>query len=168
MCTNIKMGLRCTNIHSGVYTSQWMFNVQIYTMVCAHITMNVQTYKRMCTHITMDLQFTNIHNDVHTYHNRCTIYKHTQWCAHISQWMYNVQTYTMIDLISIFGVLIPLQQYFSYIMAASFSGGRSRSTRRKPPTMGKQLLNFITCNCKSSAPFFVIYKAGREPTLYWW
>jgi hypothetical protein len=30
--------------------------------------------------------------------------------------------------------------------------------------MGKQLINFITCGCESSAPFFVIYKAGREPT----
>ena len=39
---------------------------------------------------------------------------------------------------------------FSYIMAASFSGGRSRSTRREPPTMGKQLVNFITCGCESS------------------
>jgi hypothetical protein len=33
--------------------------------------------------------------------------------------------------------------------------------------MGKQLVNFITCGCKSSAPFFVIYKAGGEPTPYW-
>ena len=32
-------------------------------------------------------------------------------------------------------------------MATSFSGGRSRSTRREPPTMGKQLVNFITCGC---------------------
>jgi hypothetical protein len=56
------------------------------------------------------------------------------------------------------------QQYFSYIMATSFSGGRSW---REPPTMGKQLVNFITCGCESSAPFFVIYKAGREPTPYW-
>jgi len=53
-------------------------------------------------------------------------------------------------------------------MATSFSGGGSRSTRREPPTMGKQLVNFITCGCESSAPFFVIYKAGREPTPYWW
>jgi hypothetical protein len=45
------------------------------------------------------------------------------------------------------------QQYFSYIMATSFSGGRSRSTRREPPNMGKQLLNFITYGCESSAPF---------------
>jgi hypothetical protein len=51
------------------------------------------------------------------------------------------------------------QQYFSYIMATCFSGGGSWSTRREPPTMGKQLVNFITCGCKSSAPFFVIYKA---------
>jgi hypothetical protein len=60
------------------------------------------------------------------------------------------------------------QQYFSYIMATSFSGGRSRSTWREPQTMGKQLVNFITCGCESSALFFVIYKAGREPTSYWW
>jgi hypothetical protein len=56
------------------------------------------------------------------------------------------------------------QQYFSYIMATSFSGGRSR---KEPPTMGKQLIIFITCGCVSSAPFSVIYKAGREPTPYW-
>jgi hypothetical protein len=35
-----------------------------------------------------------------------------------------------------------IQQYFSYIMVTSFSGGGSRSTRRKPSTMGKQLVNF--------------------------
>jgi hypothetical protein len=29
----------------------------------------------------------------------------------------------------------------------------SWSTRREPPTMGKQLVNFITCCCESSAPF---------------
>jgi hypothetical protein len=46
-------------------------------------------------------------------------------------------------------------------MATSFSGGRSR---REPPTMGKQLINLITCSCESSAPFFVIYKTRREPT----
>jgi hypothetical protein len=57
---------------------------------------------------------------------------------------------------------------FSYIIATSFSGGRSRSTQREPPIMGKQLVNFITCGCESSAPFFVIYKARLEPMLYWW
>jgi hypothetical protein len=41
---------------------------------------------------------------------------------------------------------IATQQYFSYIMATSFSGGRSW---REPPTMGKQLVNFITCGCES-------------------
>jgi hypothetical protein len=25
---------------------------------------------------------------------------------------------------------------------------------REPPNMGKQLVNFITCSCESSAPFF--------------
>jgi hypothetical protein len=53
------------------------------------------------------------------------------------------------------------------IMVTSFSGGGSRNTRREPPTMGKQLVNFITCGCESSASFFVNYKAGREPTPYW-
>jgi hypothetical protein len=52
-------------------------------------------------------------------------------------------------------------------LGTSFIGGRSRNTRREPPTMGKQLVNFIICGCESSAQFFVIYKAGREPTPYW-
>jgi hypothetical protein len=52
--------------------------------------------------------------------------------------------------------------------STSFSGGGSPMiTRREPPTMGKQLVNFITCGCELSAPFVVIYKAGREPTPYW-
>ena len=38
-------------------------------------------------------------------------------------------------------------------MATSFSGRRNRSIRREPPTVGKQLVNFITCSCESSAPF---------------
>jgi hypothetical protein len=49
----------------------------------------------------------------------------------------------------------------------SFSDGRSRSTRREPPTMGKQLVSFITCECESSAHFFAIYKTECEPTPYW-
>ena len=39
-------------------------------------------------------------------------------------------------------------------MATSFSGGGSQSIRREPLIMGKQLANFITCGCESSAPFF--------------
>ena len=48
-------------------------------------------------------------------------------------------------------------------MVTSFSGGGSRSPRRESPNMGKQLISLITCGCESSAPVFVIYKAGREP-----
>ena len=77
------------------------------------------------------------------------------------------QSTILIDLIFWCLTLSHFQQHFSYFMATSFSGGRSRSTRREPPTMGKQLVNFITCGCESSAPFFVIYKAGHEPTPYW-
>jgi len=83
---------------------------------------------------------------------------------------YQISTHRNNDLIWIFGVLTPLSTIFQlqmYIVATSFSGGGSRSTRREPPTMGKQLVNFITCGCESSAPFFVMYKAGDEPTPYW-
>ena len=46
-------------------------------------------------------------------------------------------------------------------MATSFSGGRSQSTRREPPTMGKQLVNFITCGCKSNALFLAHLAEGH-------
>ena len=58
----------------------------------------------------------------------------------------------------IFGVSRHFQQYFSYIMATSFSGGRSRSTRREPPTMGKQLVNFITCVCNMVYQIYLLLK----------
>ena len=66
---------------------------------------------------------------------RCSIYeyslkKNTKKTPKIIEWIW----------IWIFGVLRHFQQYFSYIMATSFSGGRSQSTRREPPTMGKQLV----------------------------
>jgi hypothetical protein len=46
-------------------------------------------------------------------------------------------------------------------MVTSFSGGRSWSTRRKPPIMGKQLVNFITCGCESSVPFCNLQSRAR-------
>ena len=67
----------------------------------------------------------------------------------------------------VFGVKCHFQQYFSFFMATDICGGRSRSTRRVPPTMSKQLVSFITCHCEWNAPFFLIYKAGCEPTPYW-
>ena len=39
-----------------------------------------------------------------------------------------------------FDWFIEFNSTFSNIMATSFSGGRSRSTQREPPTMGKQLV----------------------------
>jgi hypothetical protein len=36
-------------------------------------------------------------------------------------------------------------------MAINFSGGRSWGTQRESLTMGKQLVNFITYRCESSA-----------------
>ena len=51
-----------------------------------------------------------------------------------------------------------LNATFSNISAISWrlvlvTSGRSRSILREPPTMGKQLVDFITCGCESSAPF---------------
>jgi hypothetical protein len=40
-----------------------------------------------------------------------------------------------------YGIIHHLQQYFSHIVVASFSGGENRSTQRKPPTCGKSLTN---------------------------
>ena len=51
---------------------------------------------------------------------------------------------------------------YSYIMAISFSGGRSQpSTWRVLPTMGKQLVNFITYGCESNAPFLAHLAKGH-------
>jgi hypothetical protein len=74
--------------------------------------------------------------------------------------------WTSLNSVKVVNDLIWFQQYFSYIMATSFNGGRSRSTRIGSPTMGKQRISIIICGCESSAPFFVNYKAGLEPTPY--
>jgi hypothetical protein len=60
----------------------------------------------------------------------------------------------------IFGVEHHFQQYFSNIMATSFSGGKSR---REPPTTGKQLINFIViffCNLQSRAQTHAVFVIG--------
>jgi hypothetical protein len=57
-------------------------------------------------------------------------------------------------------VLVDMHSIFQFCL-------NKNCTRREPLTMGKQLVNFITCDCESSAPYFVIYKAGREPMQYW-
>jgi len=61
----------------------------------------------------------------------------------------------------IFGVLMPLSAIsWRPVLVVEEAG----VPRREPPTLGNQLVNFITCSCESSAPFFVIYKAGCKPT----
>jgi hypothetical protein len=40
-----------------------------------------------------------------------------------------------------------------YLLATNSDTTWGMSTRREPPTMGKQLVNLITCGCESSAPF---------------
>ena len=68
-----------------------------------------------------------------------------------------------------------------FIMATSFSGGRSQSTQREPPTMGKQLVNFIPwvectlfCNLQSRAQseLFMVKNVylgfSSHGFTYWW
>jgi hypothetical protein len=52
---------------------------------------------------------------------------------------------------------------FSNIMATRFSGGRSRSTRREPTTMGKQLVNLTTYGCETMCTLFC-YLQSRART----
>jgi hypothetical protein len=54
-----------------------------------------------------------------------------------------------------FGVYHHFQQYFSYIVVISFTGGGNRSTRRQPPTCRKTLTSFI----------IQLYRGGQ---FYWW
>ena len=66
-----------------------------------------------------------------------------------------ITNYSILYLIDWF---LLLNATFSNISAISWrpvlvTGGRSRSTRREPSTMSKQLVDFITCFCESSAPF---------------
>ena len=52
-------------------------------------------------------------------------------------------------------------------MATSFSGGRSRSTQREPPTMGKQLVNFITCSNLQSRVRTHAFENFTVATITW-
>jgi hypothetical protein len=66
--------------------------------------------------------------------------------------------------------LIDFQQYFSYIMATSFSGGRSRSTRRKPATGKLYYLRLrvectLFCNLQSRARTHAVLVTGLYELL---
>jgi hypothetical protein len=56
MCTHITMDLQCTNIHSDVYTYHWIYNVQIYTVMCTHISM-ICTHHCACLYIVHPLWY---------------------------------------------------------------------------------------------------------------
>jgi hypothetical protein len=55
----------------------------------------------------------------------------------------------------VYGAQCRFQQYFSYIVAVSFIGGRNWSTRRKPPSCRKSLANFTS--------YCVIQTAEKKP-----
>ena len=69
--------------------------------------------------------------------------------------MYLTNTLSWLDSFDFdFWYLTPLSAIFQlYHIVTSFSCGRSRSTRKEPSTMGKELVNLITWGCESSAPF---------------
>jgi hypothetical protein len=72
-------------------------------------------------------------------------------------------TFTVIFYLFIFDVLTPLSAIFQLYHGDQFNGGRSQITRREPPTMGKQLVSFVTCGSKSSDPFSLLTKPGANP-----
>jgi hypothetical protein len=71
-------------------------------------------------------------------------------------------------------ILLGIKITLTMIMATSFSGGRSRSTRIEPPTMGKQLVTLslaaasrvhLFCNSQSRARTHVILVIGLYELL---
>ena len=88
--------------------------------------------------------------------------------SHLLLFVFILQLIFYLIWVLVFNATFSNISAISIIMATSFSGGRSRSTRWEPSTICKQLVNFITCGCESSGPIFIIYKAGCEPTPYWW
>ena len=65
-----------------------------------------------------------------------------------------------------FGVKRHFQQYFSYIMATILLVEEAGVPGENHRSWGKQLVNIIARRYESSVQFFVIHKAGREPTPY--
>jgi hypothetical protein len=56
---------------------------------------------------------------------------------------------------------------FSYIMATSFSGGRSQSTGREPPTMGKEL-ELYHLRLRVECTLFCNLQSRAQTHAYWW
>ena len=48
------------------------------------------------------------------------------------------------------------------LQKTNFSGGRSRSTRREPPTMGKQLVNLSLAAANRVHPFCKLQSRARS------
>jgi hypothetical protein len=68
----------------------------------------------------------------------------------------------------IFGIERYFEQYFNYIMATSFSGERSRTEYPiKTTDHGQATGKLYHLRLPVECTFFVICKAGREPTPYW-
>jgi hypothetical protein len=98
------------------------------------------------------------------HHGMAAPYSNFQITFYRNQCTYKLNiSYSLVDLIRFFVI----NATFSNISAISWRPVLVVEEAGEPPTMGKQLVSFITCGCESSASFFVIYKAGREPTPYW-
>jgi hypothetical protein len=64
--------------------------------------------------------------------------------------------------------LMPLSAIFQLYHGNQFWRWKKPKYPVRTTNHGQAVVSFITCGCESSAPFFVIYKAGCEPTPYWW
>jgi hypothetical protein len=79
-------------------------------------------------------------------------------------YLYNTESEVSSCKHLIAGAYRHFQQYISYIMATSFSGGKSRSTG-EPPTMGKQLENCITSSASRVHLFCNLQSRARTHAL---
>ena len=70
-------------------------------------------------------------------------------------------SYTWFDLIWFIVFNATFSNISAIYMATTFHGGRSRSTRGEPPTMGKQLVSFITCAASRVHPFYNLQSRAR-------
>ena len=75
---------------------------------------------------------------------------------------------TAFGLIDFFGVLTPLSAIFQLYHGDQIQWWKKPEYPKRKTDHGQATgINFITCGCELSAPFFVICKAGREPSPHW-
>ena len=159
----------CTRLDVNIKSLQpnpFEMNLYLYTVIrtisktCMWLLMMMIIIYRICDYLNFWAQFSVVHIYrfvLSTYLQRM----HHQMNSDLSTYVKDIWNWIFEFLV--FNATFSNISATGYIMATSFSGGGSRSTRREPPTLGKQLVNFITCGCESSAPFLLFTMLGANP-----